>query len=106
MSFYGKHLPWLKQESVFLREEILGFLDIQKFSKFRYAGDYFFFHSFIANGIPLKSLVDVIASFSRYEDYISENQVSCWNEAESFAGPYVINIITQSFNFAVVKAAL
>ena len=99
LGFYGKHMPWLQQESIFFRREMLEDVDMERFSKFRFAGDYFLFHSFNKNGIQLKSLGYMIASFTRHEGQVSENQVMYWKEVESFAGSYSTNIITHPFSF-------
>ena len=91
--FNGKHLPWIQQESIFFRKELLKNVDLVKFSNFKFAGDYYLFNSFARNGFKLKSINYVIASFTRHDGQISENQKMYWKEVESFTGSYYYNII-------------
>jgi glycosyltransferase involved in cell wall biosynthesis len=93
LGFYGRHMPWLQQESIFFRRNLLSKVDLDRFSKFRYAGDYFLFHSFAKQGIEMMSFNYVLASFTRHAGQLSENQKRYWNEVESFTGNYVVNII-------------
>ncbi len=93
LGFYGKHMPWIQQESIFFRRELLDKVDLDRFSKFLYAGDYFLFHSFTKQGVKIISLNYVLASFTRHAGQISENQKQYWDEVESFTGKYLRNLI-------------
>jgi hypothetical protein len=97
--YNGKHLPWIQQESIFFRKELLNNVDLEKFANFKYAGDYYLFNSFARNGFKLKSINYVIASFTRHQGQISENQKMYWKEVYSFAGSYYYNIIFHPFIF-------
>jgi glycosyltransferase involved in cell wall biosynthesis len=108
LGFYGKHMPWLQQESIFFRRELLTLVDLDRFSKFRYAGDYFLFYSFAKQGIKIVSFNYVLASFTRHAGQVSENQKRYWDEVESFTGKYTRNLLSHPIDairsiFSVIK---
>lgn len=43
---YGPHTEFIQQESCFWRKELLDDLDINEFIKFKYAGDFYLWHTF------------------------------------------------------------
>lgn len=44
--FYGRLLPFISQESVFFRRDLLAEVDFDRFSRLKYAGDFFLWKSF------------------------------------------------------------
>jgi glycosyltransferase involved in cell wall biosynthesis len=44
--FYGPILPFIQQESIFWRKELLAKLDYEKLNSYKYAGDYYIWNTF------------------------------------------------------------
>ena len=78
--FYGKHLPFIQQESVFWRNELNKSIDFDKLKNYNMAGDYYLWHSFAKQQMQLY-LVDSFLSGNRLrKGQLSENKEGYYKE--------------------------
>jgi len=80
---YGKTLPYIQQESTFFRRSMLKQVDIERFRKFRLAGDLYLWCGF-AKHDRLMLVCAGLGSFCIHEGQLSEDKQAYWKEAENF----------------------
>jgi len=69
---YGRYLPWIQQESVFFREELLQLIDINKFRQYKLAGDFYLWHEY-AKEEQLYILHSVLTGFRKHDNNLSND---------------------------------
>lgn len=82
---YGRLLPHIQQESTFWRRELLDLVDFATLRSFRYAGDFFLWHSFAA----AHDLVPVgahLGGFRLHPGQLSSNAGAYLGELERICG--------------------
>ena len=68
----GTVFPFVQQESVFWRRELLKNFDYDVFSSLRLAGDFFLWHSFSKNGETLYLVNSILSGWRRRDNQLSE----------------------------------
>lgn len=84
---YGRVLPFIQQESVFWLRELNKFIDLDKLSKFKYAGDYYLWHTF-AKYSDLKIVYSYLGGFKIMKGQLSSNMDKYLEELEQIADNY------------------
>ena len=76
-------LPFIQQESVFWRKDLMKNVDIDKFSDFKLAGDYYLWFSFVKYA-SLHSIPSYLGGWRRVKGQLSGNMDKYVEEIESF----------------------
>ncbi len=79
-------LPFIQQESCFWKKEILNKIDLEKFKKFKMAGDFYLWHEFAKMGVELYSADTVLSGFRVRGDNKSSAIDAYYDEVESIIG--------------------
>jgi glycosyltransferase involved in cell wall biosynthesis len=75
---YGTKLPFIQQESTFWRKELIDYIDFDKLSKLKYAGDYYIWTEF-SKREPLYVVETYLGGFRSHEGQLSK-QMEKYNE--------------------------
>lgn len=76
---YGRSLPFLQQESTFWRGALTENIDLNRLSKFKYAGDYFIWNEF-SNTEQLYIVEAWLGGFKKHHNQLSENLDAYYKE--------------------------
>jgi len=97
---YGYWLPWMwiQQESTFWRKELLAGVDLEKLSKFKFAGDYYLWHQF-SKVSDLHIVKARIGGFRKHAGQISEDKEKYQKEMSNIfeCRPSVFDYMTGFF---------
>jgi glycosyltransferase involved in cell wall biosynthesis len=80
---YGKSLPYIQQESTFFRRSMLNNVRMERFRKFRLAGDLYLWTCF-AKQDRVTLVCAGLGSFCIQEGQLSEDKKAYWREADTF----------------------
>lgn len=80
---YGRFMPWIQQETVFWRRDLLSLLDYEFFASLRLAGDYYLWTRF-ATKYELQVVQAVLGVFKYHRGQLSENIQAYRDEVLSF----------------------
>lgn len=76
-------MPFIQQESTFWRSTLMSEVDIEKFKKFKLAGDYFLWYSF-SDKNELHFISSYLGGWRRVKGQLSSNMTDYMNEVNSF----------------------
>lgn len=88
--FYGTILPFVQQESVFWRNNLNKFIEYDQLKKYRFAGDYYLWHSFAINDVKLFVADTFLAGNRLRKGQLSENKSLYFREFDTIKSPYTI----------------
>lgn len=80
---YGNFMPWIQQETVFWRKELLSLVDYDFLANLRLAGDYYLWTRF-ATQYDLKVMQAILGVFKYHRGQLSENIQAYRNEIKTF----------------------
>ncbi len=81
---YGTCLPFIMQESTFWRKELLDHLDYDRLRRFRYAGDYYLWHTF-SHQADLFVVKSALGGFRYRPNQLSSQKNNYMEEFKSIA---------------------
>jgi len=81
--FYGKALPFIQQESVFWRSDLIKNINLVELKKYKLAGDFYLWHSFASEGFQLYILESVLSGNRIRQGQLSENRIKYFQEFDS-----------------------
>lgn len=81
---YGSILPFIQQESTFWRHRLLNFLDLDRLKNYKFAGDFYLWHTF-SNYTDLYIVNSCLAGFRGRQDQLSSNKSAYLREFYSTA---------------------
>lgn len=106
---YGKYLPFIQQESVFWKKELLKLIDFKKFKNFKLAGDYYLWYCF-SKKEKLFVIQSQLSGFKLHLNQLSSkkfNNISYRDEVASFSKKITLSnillIIIDVIPWAVLK---
>lgn len=79
---YGRETEFIQQESCFWRKELLKSIDINKFKKYKYAGDFYLWHTF-AQQNELYVVNSNLSGFRQVENQKSNDKNAYFEEVNS-----------------------
>jgi glycosyltransferase involved in cell wall biosynthesis len=94
---YGRYLPFIQQESVFWKKELLQLVDLAILRKFKLAGDYYLWHCF-SKQYELRIVQAYLGGFKRHSGQVSEDKTNYFKEVSQIIDKKKISI----FQCAVV----
>jgi len=80
---YGRFMPWMQQETMFWRRELLDLVDYDYFAGLKLAGDYYLWTRFATKYEPLV-VQAVLGVFKYHRGQLSENILAYRNEVLTF----------------------
>lgn len=86
---YGEVLPFIQQESTFFRRDLLASVDLERFRRFKLAGDLYLWYCFAAQN-RLMVVSGGLGSFCIHEGQLSENLALYRQEARTFLEPITL----------------
>jgi len=90
---YGRFMPWMQQETMFWRRELLDLVDYDYFAGLKLAGDYYLWTRFATKYEPLV-VQAVLGVFKYHRGQLSENIQAYRNEVLSFTRrPGIIDFV-------------
>lgn len=98
---YSIILPFIQQESVFWSRELNKFIDFEKLATFKYAGDYFLWHTF-AKYADLDIVYSHLGGFKVVKGQLSSNINNYLKELKEIALPYKFTDIILALFDAVI----
>ena len=80
---YGRFMPWMQQETMFWRRDLLNLIDYDYFSSLKLAGDYYLWSRFATKYEP-HVVQAVLGVFKYHRGQLSENILAYRNEVLTF----------------------
>lgn len=94
---YGRHLPFIQQESTFWRRELTALADLERLATFRLAGDYYLWTCF-AQKHDLAVVESLLGAFLVHAGQQSEQMDAYIGEVSRICGrPGVLDLATAAF---------
>ena len=84
--YYGVKLPFVQQESTFWRRSLIDLIDFERLTDFRYAGDYYLWHTF-AQAHELRIVESILGVFKFHAGQLSEDKQAYYTEMRSITRP-------------------
>ena len=81
---YGRFMPWIQQETIFWRKDLLDLVDYEYFAGLRLAGDYYLWTRF-ATKYELHVVQAILGVFKYHRGQLSENIQAYRNEVLTFS---------------------
>lgn len=83
---YGRYLPFIQQESVFWKRELLQLVDMHKLKLYKLAGDYYMWHCF-SKRYELSIIQAYLGGFKRHSGQLSEDMTNYFHEVSQIVQP-------------------
>jgi glycosyltransferase involved in cell wall biosynthesis len=99
---YGTILPFIKQESTFWRKEMINKLDYERLKKYKYAGDYYIWHTFSKTAY-LFTAECCFAGFRNRKDQLSKMKTCYFKEFYDIAGKRSVADMIKAYLYLITN---